>query len=66
MVDLGRIKFELLRLSGPGTISMGADGLYDELKSVVKTFEDDPDFQKILADREVKAKTSKRSKIKEN
>lgn len=69
MVDLGRVKFELRRLASPSTVGLGALGLYEKLRDVLFTFENDPDFQKILAARneETKtSKTSKRSKNKEN
>jgi hypothetical protein len=69
MVDLGRVKFELRRLASPSTVGLGALGLYEELSDVLFTFENDPDFKKILAERnnETKtSKTSKRSKNKEN
>ena len=69
MVDLGRVKFELRRLSSPSTVGLGALGLYEELSKVMFIFEDDPDFKKILAERNNETKTSKiskRSKNKEN
>ena len=69
MVDLGRVKFELRRLASPSTVGLGALGLYDELSKVMFIFEDDPDFKKILAERNSETKTSKsskRSKNKEN
>lgn len=69
MVDLGRVKFELRRLASPSTVGLGALGLYDELSKVMFIFEDDPDFKKILAERNDETKTSKiskRSKNKEN
>lgn len=69
MVDLGRVKFELRRLASPSTVGLGALGLYEELSDVLFTFENDPDFQKILAERNNETKTSKiskRSKNKEN
>lgn len=47
-VDLSRIKFELKRLAGPASVSMGAEGLYLALKEIVKTFEKDSDFKKNL------------------
>lgn len=69
MVDLGRVKFELRRLASPSTVGLGALGLYEELSDVMFIFEDDPDFKKILAERNKETKTSKiskRSKNKEN
>ena len=69
MVDLGRVKFELRRLASPSTVCLGALGLYEELSDVMLVFEDDPDFKKILAERNNETKTSKiskRSKNKEN
>ena len=69
MVDLGRVKFELRRLASPLTVGLGALGLYEELSDVMLVFEDDPDFKKILAERNSETKTSKiskRSKNKEN
>ena len=69
MVDLGRVKFELRRLASPSTVGLGVLGLYDELSKVMFIFEDDPDFKKILAERNKETETSKiskRSKNKEN
>ena len=66
MVDLGRVKFELRRLASPSTVGLGALGLYEELSDVMFIFEDDPDFKKILAERNKETKISKRSKNKEN
>ena len=69
MVDLGRVKFELRRLASPSTVGLGALGLYEELSDVMFVFENDPDFKKILAERNSETKTSKiskRSKNKEN
>ena len=69
MVDLGRVKFELRRLASPSTVCLGVLGLYDELSKVMFIFEDDPDFKKILAERNKETETSKiskRSKNKEN
>lgn len=59
MVDIGRIKFELRRLASPSTVGLGALGLYEELSDVMSTFENDPDFKKILADKK-STKTSKK------
>lgn len=59
MVDIGRIKFELRRLASPSTVGLGALGLYEELSDVMHTFENDPDFKKILADKK-STKTSKK------
>lgn len=47
-VDLSRVKIELARLAGPGSISLGAEGTYRALKEVIKIFEKDKDFKKIL------------------
>lgn len=69
MVDLGRVKFELRRLASPSTVGLGVLGLYEELSDVMFVFENDPDFKKILAERNNETKTSKiskRSKNKEN
>ena len=69
MVDLGRGKFELRRLASPSTVGLGVLGLYEELSDVLFTFENDPAFKKILAERNNETKTykiSKRSKNKEN
>ena len=67
MVDLGRVKFELRRLSSPSTVGLGALGLYDELSEVMFIFENDPDFKKILAERKKStSKISKEVKSKEN
>lgn len=47
-VDLSRVKIELARLAGPGSISLGAEGIYRALKEVTEIFEKDKDFKKIL------------------
>ena len=58
-VDLSRVKLELKKLSGPASISMGAEGIYFAIKKVFKTFEDDDDFKKNL---DVKSKKQKKIK----
>lgn len=47
MIDLGVIKFRLMRLCNPNVILSRRD-IYNELKAICKEFEKDKDFKKDL------------------
>lgn len=59
-VDLTTIFIKLKGLVSPGSIGKGKLGIYLELKKIVKIFEDDKDFKKILAERKKKKKAKKK------